>query len=218
MIYAHRPWMSKSHLQPQPPKGPGSNHARGMCIHSAISIAKLLLLYETRYTPRRISVKAVSIISSAVPLLLFAAVSQYPLSEQEDVTANLSTCFRALDESSMSWQSAARAKDLLVRLQCKWELRTRAGKTKSGRGADGGFVYPRRKRSRTSNGNSAEASTVNEPSVSAEVGDPDLNDGSGMGWMFMLTGQLSNGGDEELYSFVSDPAIPGSDYEGIEGV
>lgn len=199
MIYAHRPWMSKSHLQPQPPKGPGSNHAREMCIHSAISIAKILLLYETRYTLRRISVKVVSIISSAVPLLLFAAVSQYPLSEQEDVTAHLSTCFRALDESSLSWQSAARAKDLLVRLQCKWELRTRAGKTKPNRAADGVFVHPRRKRSRTSNNNSHEDSTVDKASECAELGDPGLNATSGMGWMFMLTGQLPDGGDEELF-------------------
>jgi hypothetical protein len=33
----HRPWMSKGYLQPQPPKGPGSTHAREMCINSAIS-------------------------------------------------------------------------------------------------------------------------------------------------------------------------------------
>ena len=197
MIYAHRPWMSKSHLQPQPPKGPGYNHAREMCIHSAISIAKILHLYETRYTLRRISVKAVSIISSAVPLLLFAAVSQYPLSEQENVTAHLSTCFRALDESSLSWQSASRTKDLLVRLQCKWERRTRAGKTKPGRGTDSiAFVHPRRKRSRTSHGHTAEDSTLDELCVSIDVGDPDLNADSNMSWMFMLTGQLPDGGDE----------------------
>lgn len=216
MIYAHRPWMSKSHLQPQPPKGPGYNHAREMCIHSAISIANILHLYETRYTLCRISVKAVSIISSVVPLLLFAAVSQYPLNEQEDVTAHLSTCFRALDESSLSWQSAARAKDLLLRLQCKWELRTRASKTKPGRGADSSaFVHPRTKRPRTSNGHSAEDSTVDEPPVRADLGDPDLNADSGMGWMFMFTGQLPDGGDEELYSFISNAGIPGSDYDGI---
>ncbi|KAJ5285519.1 hypothetical protein N7524_000825 [Penicillium chrysogenum] len=135
LIYTHRPWMSKGYLQPQPPKGPGSTHAREMCINSAISIAKILVLYETRYTLRRINIKAVSITSSAVLLLLFAAVSQYQTSEEENIIAHLSTCFRALDEFSLSWQSANRAKDLLVRLQHKWELRTRA--TKPDRGPDG---------------------------------------------------------------------------------
>ncbi|KAF4465465.1 Transcription factor [Fusarium albosuccineum] len=35
IIYAHRPCMSKSYLQPQPPRGPGAGHARQMCMDSA---------------------------------------------------------------------------------------------------------------------------------------------------------------------------------------
>ena len=120
--------MSKSYLQPQPPKGPGYLHAREMCIQSAISIAKILVLYETRYTLRRINVKAVSITSSAVLFLLFAAVCKYPSQPHHDIAAFLSTCFRALDEFSRSWQSARRAKDLLVGLQQQWEIRTRSSK------------------------------------------------------------------------------------------
>lgn len=120
--------MSKSYLQPQPPKGPGYLHAREMCIQSAISIAKILVLYETRYTLRRINVKAVSITSSAILFLLFAAVCKYPSQSHHDIAAFLSTCFRALDEFSLSWQSARRAKDLLVGLQQQWEIRTRSSK------------------------------------------------------------------------------------------
>jgi hypothetical protein len=125
IIYAHRPWMSKNGLQPDPPKGPGYLHAREMCISSAIAISKILVLYETRYTLRRINVKAVSITSSAILLLLFASVTKYPAHSQSDITQYLSSCFRALDEFALSWQSARRAKDLLVNLQRQWELRTR---------------------------------------------------------------------------------------------
>lgn len=133
IIYAHRPWMSKRHLQPQPPKGPGYLHAREMCIQSAIAISKILVLYETRYTLRRINVKAVSITSSAVLFLLFAAVCKYPPHEHNDIAIYLSTCFRALDEFALSWQSARRAKDLLVRLQQQWEIRTRSSSRLSGK-------------------------------------------------------------------------------------
>ncbi|KAL2824866.1 fungal-specific transcription factor domain-containing protein [Aspergillus cavernicola] len=128
IIYAHRPWMSKSHLQPQPPKGPGYTHARGMCIQSAIAISKILNMYDTRYTLRRINVTAVSITSSAVLLLLFAAVSNYPSQSKADIALHLNTCFRALDEFTVSWQSAQRAKDMLLSLQRQWEIRIRSSK------------------------------------------------------------------------------------------
>lgn len=209
LIYTHRPWMSKGYLQPQPPKGPGSTHAREMCINSAISIAKILVLYETRYTLRRINIKAVSITSSAVLLLLFAAVSQYQTSEEENIVAHLSTCFRALDEFSLSWQSANRAKDLLVRLQHKWELRTRA--TKPDRGPDG-TGYPPRKRSRTLNRSDAIIPSYGRlPSAQPETRDFQLE--SGLGWMLMLSGQLPSDGDEDLYSFVANTSIPESNSE-----
>lgn len=200
--------MSKGYLQPQPPKGPGYTHAREVCINSAISIAKILVLYETRYTLRRINVKAVSITSSAVLLLLFAAVSQYQ-TEKENITAHLSTCFRALDEFSLSWQSANRAKDLLVRLQHKWEIRTRA--SKPDRGPDG-TGYPPRKRSRTLNGSDPMSQIGDGAPTFSEPGDLQLD--SGLGWMLRLSGQLPSDGDEDLYSFVANTSIPEADYEG----
>ncbi|KAF4430341.1 Nitrogen assimilation transcription factor nirA [Colletotrichum fructicola] len=53
IIHAHRPWMSKHYIQPQPPQGPGHIHARKACVDSAVAIAKILQLYEERYTLKR---------------------------------------------------------------------------------------------------------------------------------------------------------------------
>ncbi|KAJ6023459.1 uncharacterized protein N7446_013821 [Penicillium canescens] len=149
IIYAHRPWISKSHLQPQPPRGPGYTHAREMCIQSAIAISKILNMYDSRYTLRRINVQAVSITSSAVLFLLFAAVSNYPSYSRGNISLYLTTCFRALDEFTLSWKSAQRAKDLLLGLQRQWDLRT--GSNKPTQRADG-VLYTPRKRSKTSSG------------------------------------------------------------------
>lgn len=162
IIYAHRPWISKSQLQPQPPRGPGYTHAREMCIQSAIAIAKILNMYEARYTLRRINVQAVSITSSAILFLLFAAVSNYPTHSQRDISLYLTTCFRALDEFSLSWKSAQRAKDLLVGLQRQWDLRTRSNKQPQR--ADGVFYTPR-KRSKTSSGLHQMAPVSHDPAL-----------------------------------------------------
>jgi hypothetical protein len=135
-----------------------------MCIQSAIAIAKILLLYETRYTLRRINVKAVSITSSAVLLLLFAAVSNYASHSKAQIVAHLGTCFRALDEFSLSWMNARRAKDLLVTLQHQWELRTHSGKMY--RRADG-ITWPSNKRPRTSARNPISAYIPPERSAGA---------------------------------------------------
>ncbi|KAJ5761528.1 hypothetical protein N7533_003567 [Penicillium manginii] len=188
IIYAHRPWMSKSYLQPQPPKGPGYLHARQMCIQSAIAIANILLLYETRYTLRRINVKAVSITSSAVLLLLFAAVSNYASHSKAQIVAHLGTCFRALDEFSLSWMNARRAKDLLVTLQHQWELRTHSGKMY--RRADG-ITWPSNKRPRTSARNPISAYIPPERSAGANsnIGAA-LGADSELDWMLMTDGDL----------------------------
>lgn len=149
IIYAHRPWISKSHLQLQPPKGPGWTHAREMCIQSAIAISKILKMYEYRYTLRRINVQAISITSSAILFLLFASFSSGPSRSGDDIPRYLTTCFRALDEFAICWKSAHRARDILVGLQHQWDLRARLGSNGQPRQFDDVF-YPR-KRSKTSN-------------------------------------------------------------------
>ncbi|KAL0255057.1 hypothetical protein SLS55_009584 [Diplodia seriata] len=104
--------------------GPGSDHARMMCMDSALSIAKLIRLYERRYALRRISVQAVGIVCSAALLLIFANITRY---YRDGATGqHLSACFRALEEFGASWESAGRARDFLLLLQRQWELRGRS--------------------------------------------------------------------------------------------
>ena len=124
VIYAYRPWMSKSQVQPQ--WGPGADHARKMCIDSASAIAQLLRLYEERYTFRRINIQAVAITFSAALLLVFASVIHHQRERGDEILANLSVCFRALDELAPSWDTAKRARDFLIRLQRHWERQARS--------------------------------------------------------------------------------------------
>ena len=124
VIYAYRPWMSKTHIQPQ--RGPGADHARKMCIDSASTIAQLLRLYEERYTFRRINIQAVAITFSAALLLVFATVFHYQREREDEILADLSVCFRALDELAPSWDTAKRARDFLIRLQRHWERQARS--------------------------------------------------------------------------------------------
>ncbi|KAF2012999.1 hypothetical protein BU24DRAFT_494892 [Aaosphaeria arxii CBS 175.79] len=125
LIHAHRPWMSKSYVQPSPPQGPGHSHARQVCVSSAVAIAKLLSLYESHWTLRRMNIQGVSITCSAALLLTFAGISRYQGHSTETTAMHLSVCFRALDEFGPSWESAKRAREYLVRLQREWKNRAR---------------------------------------------------------------------------------------------
>ncbi|KAJ5091159.1 hypothetical protein NUU61_006029 [Penicillium alfredii] len=214
MIYAHRPWMSKSHIQPQPPKGPGYLHAREMCIQSAIAISKILVLYETQYTLRYINAKAVSITSSAVLLLLFAAVSQYPSHSPGEIAAHLSTCFRALDEFALSWHSARRGKDLLVSLQRRWEVRTYPSKLSRRRTEP---TYIPRKRSRASNELPLPASLGQDVFAPARLNaQTDFQIDSDLDWMLMADGQFFAGSYEgELSDLIPDSTVLDSDPGGV---
>jgi hypothetical protein len=120
IIYAHRPWMSKHALQPQPPRGPGYRHARGMCVRSAIAITNLLGIYEMNHGMRNIHHSAVHVASSAAVILLFADVCSHPDWKQQDIRAHLSICFRALEEFAGSWQSARQATHVIHEIQTKW--------------------------------------------------------------------------------------------------
>lgn len=126
IIHAHRPWISKRYIQPQPPQGPGHVHARKMCIESAIAIAQLLHLYEAQYTFRRMNVQAVSITCSAALMLIFATIASLKREGDQEISAYLSVCFRALEEFGISWESAKRAQNFLISLQRRWESRVRS--------------------------------------------------------------------------------------------
>jgi hypothetical protein len=92
---------------------------------SASTISQLLRLYEERYTFRRINIQAVAITFSAALLLVFATVFHYQRDREDEILADLSVCFRALDELAPSWDTAKRARDFLIRLQRHWEREMR---------------------------------------------------------------------------------------------
>ncbi|KAL4992379.1 fungal-specific transcription factor domain-containing protein [Aspergillus falconensis] len=136
VIFTHRPWVSKSYIQPRAPRqGPGYHHARKMCIESSIAIARLLHIYEKHYTFRRMNNQVVSMIFSAALILLYVTISTTPLASRtgleqlegnrSEMTAYLNLCFRALDELGQSFENAKRTRDFLVALQRRWQARMR---------------------------------------------------------------------------------------------
>lgn len=138
IIFFHRPWVSKSYIQPRSPRqGPGYHHARRMCIESATAVARLLHIYEKHYTFRRMNNQVVAIIFSAALMLLFVTVSSSPLMPSKpgevnqphprnaEMVAYLNLCFRALDELGQSFENAKRTRDYLVTLQRRWQAHMR---------------------------------------------------------------------------------------------
>lgn len=129
IIFFHRPWVSKSYIQPRSPRqGPGHHHARRMCVVSATAVARLLHIYEKHYTFQRMSNQVVAMIFSAVLLLLFVTVSSSPLMPSKpggvdqphprnaEMVAYLNLCFRALDELGQPFDNAKRTHDYLIML------------------------------------------------------------------------------------------------------
>lgn len=142
VIFFHRPWVSKSYIQPQNPKqGPGYLHARKTCINSATAVARLLTLYEKHYTFRRINNQVVAIIFTAALMLIFVTISMSSQSpgragsddqqHQATMVAHLNVCFRALDELGQSFENAKRTRDFLVSLQRRWQNHMRKSASSS---------------------------------------------------------------------------------------
>lgn len=125
MIHAHRPWMSKSSIQPCPQQGPGHVHARKMCVESATAISGLLSIYEKYYTFRRMNIQAVAITCSAALILIFAKILSHDFHDDQVTAAHLNVCFRALEEFGSSWESAKRAQNFLLHMQGLLETRVR---------------------------------------------------------------------------------------------
>jgi hypothetical protein len=193
IIHAHRPWMSRTYTQPSPPKGPGSTHARMMCIESAYAIAKLLQIYEVRYALRRMNIQGVGIACSAALLLIFANVTNYKAHANADVGLHLSACFRALDEFGATWESSKRAKDFLVLLQRQWELRGRTARGRRSSPTDSQDYQLSRKRTRSSIDDSQNRGPGShqdmsppqpQPGFSGATGPVDLDMGIDLDWIF----------------------------------
>ncbi|PYI09598.1 fungal-specific transcription factor [Aspergillus sclerotiicarbonarius CBS 121057] len=126
MIHCHKPYISRKYLQPQPPQGPGSNHARRMCIDSAVAIVQLLLRYERAYGFEKSNVQMVSFVFSAALILIFNTVPAKPMSSDQQLVTHLSTCFRALDNMASCFENARRTSVFLGTLRRQWQVRRRS--------------------------------------------------------------------------------------------
>lgn len=116
---------------------------------SAYAITKLLQIYETHYTFRRMNIQGVGITCSAALLLIFATVTGQHREDENDTRLHLSTCFRALDEFGPSWETARRARDFLTLLQRQWEVQERSTKARRVSPTEASSDLTARKRTRT---------------------------------------------------------------------
>ena len=173
-------------------EGHNPEHARATCIESAISIGKLLQIYEHHYGLRRINVQAVGMTCSAALLLIFAVVicgeteQKAQLSLSTDPALYLGVCLNALDAFAAAWESAKKAREFLNLLQRRWEreaLQRRDLRTAFG----GGDMVPN-KRQRVPNGDGEERRTMRLWSGSRVVLDGALDTATfqgDMGWLLM---------------------------------
>ncbi|KAI9035934.1 Zn(II)2Cys6 transcription factor [Aspergillus affinis] len=123
MIHCHRPYISRHYIQPQPPQGPGPEHARKMCIESAVSIVEVLNKYERAYSFQKANVQIISFIFSAALILIFTTVPTKARPRNQQLVTHLSTCFRALDEMGCCFENARRTSTFLGTLQRQWQSR-----------------------------------------------------------------------------------------------
>ena len=176
-------------LQPYLNDGHNPEHTRSICIESAVSIAKLLQLYQKRYGLRHINIQAVGITCSAALLLIFAIVvgdkgsvaSNPTRSSMADPAMYLGTCFNALEEFSGAWESAKKVRDFLHLLQRRWEIQARKLRKNRVRPREGGNMEIPTKRQRTTSDGSEGAPTH------SMWPDAQLGDGNVLGAMDLST-------------------------------
>ena len=73
-IILHRPFCSKSYVEPKPLVGPGAQYARELYTSHAVKISKLLACYQRLYTLRRASNQVVHTAITAALILVYAIV------------------------------------------------------------------------------------------------------------------------------------------------
>jgi hypothetical protein len=129
VITLHRPFCSRNYIQPRPLVGRGPQHARQMCLQSAVDIAKLLLGYKRQYTLRKVNNQVVHIAFTAALILVYATVSGIASQSGENLEIHLDTCCEALSDLGEAFGSANRALDVLLAAKRSWQTRmlTRVG-------------------------------------------------------------------------------------------
>ncbi|KAI3572601.1 fungal-specific transcription factor domain protein [Fusarium oxysporum f. sp. albedinis] len=123
IMILHRPFVAKSYIQPYPRVGAGHEHARSMCVKSAIDIAKLIGGYKLRFSLRRANVLFVHMAFTAALILVYAAVSELENHDRTQVTVHLDVCCQALAELGNVFESASRTLDILLSVKRIWQAR-----------------------------------------------------------------------------------------------
>ncbi|KAJ5110129.1 hypothetical protein N7532_002774 [Penicillium argentinense] len=94
-----------------------------MCIESAISIVKVLVIYANIYGFRKANVQMVSFTFSAALILIFTTVPAQFKGPNKEHTKYLGICFWALDEMGGCFENAKRTSTFLSTLQQQWHKR-----------------------------------------------------------------------------------------------
>lgn len=127
LLILHRPFVAKHYIQPYPLVGKGPEHARRMCVQSAIDIARLIGEYERRYSLQRANVLLVHMAFNAALILVYATVSEMDRPTHVHLTSHLDVCCRALAELGNAYESASRTLDILLSVKRMWQARLVGG-------------------------------------------------------------------------------------------
>lgn len=149
LLILHRPFVAKHYIQPYPRVGKGPEHARSMCIQSAIDIAKLLGEYERRYSLQRANVLVVHMAFNAALILVYATVSEMDRPTYISLSSHLDTCCRTLAELGNAYESASRTLDILLSVKRMWQARLVGGSVSRKRRGGRMEQYPLERKQRT---------------------------------------------------------------------
>ncbi|KAJ4049560.1 hypothetical protein NW763_008858 [Fusarium oxysporum] len=123
IIILHRPFVAKSYIQPYPRVGAGHQHARSMCVQSAIDIAKLIGGYKLCFSIRRANVLFVHMAFTAALILVYATISEQEDHDRAEMSVHLDVCCQALAELGNVFESASRTLDILLSVKRTWQAR-----------------------------------------------------------------------------------------------
>lgn len=121
IITLHRPFCSKTYIQPKPLIGPGAQHAREMAVTHAVDIARMLACYKRLYTLRRASNQVVHAAYTAALILVYAIVSRIAIPGHQELLPPLDVCCSALADLGQLYDSAGRALDVLLAVKRSWQ-------------------------------------------------------------------------------------------------
>lgn len=127
LIYIHRPFISNQRVPKDSSTRIRLPHARRSCVEAALSVARLIKMYDTSHTLGRINIQAVSIIFSAALMLLYAKLSSFPPFSQSILAKHLEICSRSLAEIGKYYENASRSLDLLLSIKRDWQARVITG-------------------------------------------------------------------------------------------